>query len=193
MAEAPTLINLFEVGDRDEDFVAGWERAREFLDEHAGSIQTALHRSLDADAQFRYVNVARLGEFEAWQKAVADPDFPGRQMPFTSRPMLFRVAAEEGSEGENGVAYINPFEVPEDADERFVSAWEQAGEWLGSQEGWVGRRLHQSLAPADYRYVNLGWWESEDAYRRAVERPDSESGLEIPFTGRPALYEVIRR
>lgn len=193
MAETPTLINLFEVGDRDDDFVAGWERAREFLDEHAGSIQTALHRSLDADAQFRYVNVARLGEFEAWQKAIADPDFPGRQMPFTSRPMLFRVAAEEGSEGEDGVVYINPFEVPEDGDERFMSAWEQAGEWLGSQEGWLGRRLHQSLAPADYRFVNLGWWESEDTYRRAAERPDAASALDIPFTGRPALYEVIRR
>jgi heme-degrading monooxygenase HmoA len=193
MADAPTLINLFEVGDGDDDFVAGWERAREFLDQHAGSIQTALHRSLDADAHFRYVNVARLGEFEAWQKAVADPGFPGRQMPFTSRPMLFNIAAEEGSEGEDGVVYINPFEVPEDGDERFVSAWEQAGEWLASQEGWVGRRLHQSLAPADFRFVNLGWWESEDAYRRAVERPDAASALGIPFTGRPALYEVIRR
>ena len=69
--------------------------------------------------------------------------FPGREMPFAAHPMLFRVAAEEGSEGEDGAVLINPFEVPEDGDERFVSAWEQAGEWLGSQDGWLGRRLHQ--------------------------------------------------
>ncbi len=41
--------------------------------------------------------------------------------------------------------------------------------------------------------MNLGWWESEEAYRQAVDRPDAASALDIPFTGRPALYEVIRR
>lgn len=192
MAEAPILINLFAVPERDDEFVEGWERAREFLDEKAGSIDTALHRNLDPEAQFRFVNIARLGAFEAWQKAIADPELPGRELPFSAHPMLYRVAEEKGSEGGDGVVFINPFEVPEGSDEDFVAAWKGAAGWLGRQDGYAGRRLHQSLAPGEFRFVNLGWWESEEAYRRAVERPDFESGVQIPFQGRPGLYEVIR-
>jgi heme oxygenase (mycobilin-producing) len=53
------LFNFFEVPeDADEQFVAGWERAREIIDARGGFRWTALHRSLQPQAEFRYVNVA---------------------------------------------------------------------------------------------------------------------------------------
>ena len=58
MAQA-ILINLFEVpAGRDQEFPAGWEQARPFMEQQPGSVSTALHRSLDPEARFRYVNVA---------------------------------------------------------------------------------------------------------------------------------------
>jgi antibiotic biosynthesis monooxygenase len=51
---AVVLINLFEVPPgADEGFVAGWERARDFLQGQDGYLSTELHRSLAADADFR--------------------------------------------------------------------------------------------------------------------------------------------
>ena len=57
----PTLINPFEVPPgADEAFVAGWRRARDFLASREGFSATTLHRALRPDAEFRFVNVARI-------------------------------------------------------------------------------------------------------------------------------------
>src|SRR4051794_23024475 len=78
-----TLINAFEVPPHaDEPFIAGWERARDFLATREGFTTTALHRALRSDADFRFVNVAGVDSPQTWQRAIADPAFPGGQMPF---------------------------------------------------------------------------------------------------------------
>ena len=49
-----TLINAYEVPqEADDAFLAGWERAREFLPTKNGVAKTALHRALRPDADFR--------------------------------------------------------------------------------------------------------------------------------------------
>src|SRR5215218_8213458 len=49
MADAPTLINLFEVPgpEQDDAFLEGWERPGEFINQRVSEIETALHRSLE--------------------------------------------------------------------------------------------------------------------------------------------------
>ena len=53
-----TLINIFEVPASDEDeFIAAWEKTRDYLKRFPAHIETALHQSLH-DTQFRFVNIA---------------------------------------------------------------------------------------------------------------------------------------
>jgi heme oxygenase (mycobilin-producing) len=89
------LINPFEVPpDRDTEFVTRWERARDFLAGREGYLDTALHRSLAPEAEFRFVNVARWRSPRDFQAAMAARGFPGRQLPYVSHPALSEVVAE---------------------------------------------------------------------------------------------------
>ncbi len=75
MAQA-ILINVFEVAEgRDEEFLAGWEKAKEFMEQQPGYISTALHKSLDLTARFRYINVAVWERPEDFQAALNHPVF----------------------------------------------------------------------------------------------------------------------
>jgi heme-degrading monooxygenase HmoA len=192
---AVTLINAFEVPpEADEPFVASWERARDFLATRDGFSATALHRALREDTALRFVNVARVDSPEAWQQAIADPEFPGGRMPFTAHPSLYEVAHEDGDpDGRGGVVLINPFEVPVGDDERFLAGWERARDALAGRPGYLGTRLHRSLAPTDFRFVNVARWSSPLAYARALQQPEvQEAAAAVGFRSHPALYEVVR-
>jgi heme oxygenase (mycobilin-producing) len=68
------LINLFAVpATADDGFVAGWERARDFLAGQDGYLSTELHRSLAPDADFRFVNVAQWRSAGAFEAAMSHP------------------------------------------------------------------------------------------------------------------------
>ena len=190
-----TLINAFEVPpEADEPFVAGWERAREFLATKDGFTATALHRALRRDADFRFVNVAQVDSPQVWRDAISDPAFPGGRMPFRAHPSLYEVVREDGAvDRDDGVALINAFEVPEDADERFLAGWDRAREVLAQQDGYVGTRLHRSFGPADFRFVNIARWSSPLMFSRALQRPEfQQAAAAMPFRAHPALYEVVR-
>src|SRR4051812_4863701 len=117
-----TLINAFEVPpEADEAFIAGWQRARDFLAAQNGFGTTALHRALQPGADFRFVNVARVESPEAWRRAISDPAFPGARMPFTAHPGLYEVVREDGAADAPGVVLINLFEVPAGEDEHFLA------------------------------------------------------------------------
>jgi heme-degrading monooxygenase HmoA len=194
-AQPVTLINAFEVPpEADEPFIAGWERARDFLAGRDGFSATALHRAWRADADFRFVNVARVESPDVWRQAIADPDFPGGKMPFAAHPGLYEVVHEEGApDGREGVILINAFEVPADADEPFLAGWHRARELLTAQPGHLGTRLHRSVGPADFRFLNIARWSSPLAFSKAVGRPEFERvAAAMPFASHPALYEVIR-
>jgi len=66
-----TLINVFEVPEGEiEESIAAWEAARDFLSEQPGYISTALHQSLEADARFQLVNIARWESESAFYEAI---------------------------------------------------------------------------------------------------------------------------
>src|SRR3954470_19813213 len=184
-----TLINAFEVPSQaDEAFIAGWERARDFLAGRHGFSRTALHRALRPDAAFRFVNVARVDSPEAWRRAIADPAFPGGKMAFAAHPGLDDVVYEDGAcDDADGVILINAFEVPGHEDERFMAGWSRARELLGGQPGYLGTRLHRSVGPADFRFVNVARWSSPPAFATAVDHPAfQQAAAAMPFASHPA-------
>jgi heme-degrading monooxygenase HmoA len=89
------LINAFEVpAGRDEDFIRGWEAARDYLEAQPGYVDTALHQAISPDADFRFVNIARWESAAAFQAAVQSPAF--REVSealaeFRAHPALYRV------------------------------------------------------------------------------------------------------
>jgi heme-degrading monooxygenase HmoA len=132
------LVNAFEVPpDRDRDFLSRWEPARDFLEGRDGYVDTALHRSVAPDAEFRFVNVARWRSPGDFQAAISARGFPGRQLPYASHPSLYHVVAEDdapagpdpagpgsaGREPAGAVVLINLFEVPPADDEDFLASW----------------------------------------------------------------------
>ena len=76
MAEEVVLINAFEVPAGDaENFIAAWEKTRDYLRTQPGYVDTALHRAVTPEAEFAFVNVARwrtAGDFAA---ATQSPGF----------------------------------------------------------------------------------------------------------------------
>ncbi|MGZ6672012.1 MAG: antibiotic biosynthesis monooxygenase family protein [Solirubrobacteraceae bacterium] len=162
------LIDVFAVTPQSDDaFLAAWESER--------GASAVLYRALRADADFRFVAVARVDEGSA-------------------APGLYEVVHEEGvPDGSEGVTLINPFEVPDDDDERFVTGWEGARAALADQRGYLGTRLHRGVGDSDFRFVNLARWSSPLMFARATQRPEfREAGARLPYTAHPALYSVVR-
>jgi heme-degrading monooxygenase HmoA len=70
------LINAFEVpADTDDAFLASWEASRQFLRAQPGYLATRLHRSLSPEPDFRFVNVGRYANPQAFQAAISQPKF----------------------------------------------------------------------------------------------------------------------
>jgi heme-degrading monooxygenase HmoA len=66
------LINSFEVPEgKDEMFLAHWNEVANALRREPGFISTALHKSPDLLARFRYVNVAEWASRKEFERATA--------------------------------------------------------------------------------------------------------------------------
>jgi heme-degrading monooxygenase HmoA len=188
----PTLINLFEEPQaEDDEFVAAWERARDFMAERGAYASTALHKSLESEAVFRFVNVAEV-QLERWHEALSDPEFP-RDVPGRSNPSLYEIAVEDEASEAGGVVLINPFHVPKGDDEEFRSGWERARDALRDQEGYLGTRLYRTIADdARFRFVNVAPWRSPQHFMTAIQSEDFQrASAEIPYKAHPALYQVV--
>ena len=163
----PTLIRAFEVPpDADESFVAGWEPP-------PGCSSAALHRALRSDVEFRFVEVAQVETGEA---------------------DLYEVVREDAApDVQGGVVLINPFEVPDADDERFLEGWDRARSTLADQRGYLGTRLHRSVGEARFRFVNVAAWSSPLMFARALQRPAFQRAAQaMPFPSHPALYQPVR-
>ena len=93
MAQA-VLINVFEVPEgRDDEFLAGWEEAKRFMEQQPGYVSTALHRSLDHKARFRYINIAMWERPEDFTAALNHPIFVALRdaTPFPHYPSVYTV------------------------------------------------------------------------------------------------------
>jgi heme-degrading monooxygenase HmoA len=87
---------------------------------------------------------------------------------------------------------INPFEVADAvADDQFLAGWQRAAEYMRSQPGFVGTRLHRATSPdAKFRFVNVAEWQSPVAFRAAVTSEEFRRIAGNGPAGFPALYEV---
>lgn len=90
-----TLINLFEVDpDQDEQFIAGWQAARDQLSRHPGYLDTTLHRAINDEVDFRFVNVAHWASADAFQAAISGPAFrAAARLPYRGNPALYQPVA----------------------------------------------------------------------------------------------------
>jgi heme-degrading monooxygenase HmoA len=96
-AAPAAFVNCFEVepGREDEAF-ARWQQVNAYMVAKPGFISHRLHRSLGADARFRFVNVASWQSTAQWQ-AAHDEGFRALvsgPLPFVSVPALFEVIDE---------------------------------------------------------------------------------------------------
>ena len=75
---AVVSINAFQVpSSEDAAFLAGWERAHDFLLSQPGYRSSQLHRSTESGTEFRYVNVAVWDSEDAFRAATASSSSAG--------------------------------------------------------------------------------------------------------------------
>ena len=161
------LIDLFDVAmESDDAFLADWESE--------GGESAVLYRALRADVDFRFVAVARAAEG-------------------SSASGLYEVVHEDGvPDGSEGVTLINPLEVPDGDDDRFIAAWERVRAALADERGYLGTRLHRGVGVSDLRFVDLARWSSPLMFARATQRPEfREAAASLPYAAHPALYSVV--
>jgi heme oxygenase (mycobilin-producing) len=93
------------------------------------------------------------------------------------------------------VTLVNCFEVPAGREDEFFALWQKVNEYMREKPGYLGHKLHRSLAPdAPYRFVNVARWESaayfqsahDDGFRALVSQPAWQA-----FRSHPGLFEVI--
>jgi heme-degrading monooxygenase HmoA len=107
-----------------------------------------------------------------------------------SSPAQLPVREDGAPDGRDAVVLINAFS---EEDQRFLTGWDRARDMLAAQPGYLGTRLHRSLGPADFRFVNIARWSTPLAFSNAVARPAfQQAAAAMPFVSHPALYEVIR-
>jgi heme-degrading monooxygenase HmoA len=90
---------------------------------------------------------------------------------------------------------IVAYEVAHEDCDRFMDSWEKANRFLRDRPGFVGTALHRAVsANPDFRFVNVSKWESEDAFRDAIQRQEFReiSGRLGAFRIHASAYEVVR-
>ena len=99
MADPLVLINAFEVPREDaEQFIAAWEKTRDYLSAQPGYVDTALHQAVTPNADFQFVNIGRWQTLEDFHTATQSPGFRSqlRAWPGTGRiPVCTGLGAPE--------------------------------------------------------------------------------------------------
>ena len=91
------------------------------------------------------------------------------------------------------VILINPFEVPLERGDEFLTGWSGAADYMRRQPGFAGSRLHRALSrEARFGFVNVAEWESPGHFQAAVTSPEFGEMTKGAPPGYPALYEVVR-
>jgi len=90
---------------------------------------------------------------------------------------------------------IVAYEVNAEDEDRFLEAWQLAQDYLKEQSGFVDTALHKAnSAAADFRFVNVAHWESDDAFRDAINSDGfrTASGRLDPYPVHGAAYKVVQ-
>lgn len=94
---AVTLINPFEVPEgQEEQFLKEWTEAAEVIRQEPGFLSTRLHKSLNPQTKFRFINVAQWESAQHFQAAMSKEAFQKliQKMTYISYPALYEVIAE---------------------------------------------------------------------------------------------------
>ena len=84
--EYTVLINTFEVpAEREDEFLANWQRVADYVATQPGYVSTRLHRALSPDSRFRFVNVAEYESPKHFQDIAASAEFEGRDLGAVTR------------------------------------------------------------------------------------------------------------
>ncbi len=93
-----TLINVFQVPPgQDEEFLSLWEQANRMLQASSGYASTRLHRAVQPNAAYRFINVAQIDSVDNWRAVVTSPEFArisAEMAKFQPVPGLFTVVRE---------------------------------------------------------------------------------------------------
>jgi heme-degrading monooxygenase HmoA len=95
-----------------------------------------------------------------------------------------------------GVTLMNRFRVDPERDDEFLALWTRTSQYFRKQPGFVSLRLHRAVTgDADYRWVNVANWDSEEHFRAAHGTDEfravvTQRGWEH-FPSSPMLYQVI--
>jgi len=92
-----TAIVAYEVSAEDaERFMDSWERAQAFMKKQPGLVSTKLHKAVSAAPDFRFVNVTRWENADAFRAATQSPGFQeasGRLGAFPIHASVYEVVA----------------------------------------------------------------------------------------------------
>ncbi len=91
------------------------------------------------------------------------------------------------------IVLINSFEVAASNDAAFLAAWKRTSDVMERRPGFIHTRLHRTIGMGP-RFVNIGEWESPDAFAAAIASPEFREAAAaiVPLaTMSPALYEVV--
>lgn len=99
MSLVTVLINSFVVPhDREAEFLAAWNETANLLRQAPGFIDTTLHRSVDSQARFQFVNVAHWENVAAFQSAIAAHEPKERQLAWLeANPSLYAIKVQHHS------------------------------------------------------------------------------------------------
>jgi heme-degrading monooxygenase HmoA len=116
----------------------------------------------------------------------------------TTKPMTpeERTAPAADAPTIGGVTLMNRFRVPPERDDDFLALWTRTSKYFRKQPGFVSLRLHRAVSTdADYRWVNVANWESEEHFRAAHTSEEFRAAVTLPgwesFPSSPMLYQVV--
>jgi heme-degrading monooxygenase HmoA len=95
-----------------------------------------------------------------------------------------------------GVTLMNRFHVEPGQDDQFLALWTRTSHYFRRQPGFVSLRLHRAVsADAEYRWVNVANWETEEQFRAAHATNEFRAAVTAPgwenFPSSPMLYQVV--
>lgn len=96
MTSPVTLINVFAVPQgREAEFIQIWNKTGQSLKNASGFIDAKLHRSLDPNARFQFINVAHWESVDAYRAAISEHEPQEKHVSWLeANPALYIVEAE---------------------------------------------------------------------------------------------------
>lgn len=116
-------------------------------------------------------SLEEIGETDSLKKSVNFKPLDSR-VPINKQLEIYN----EEKENVSSVILVNVFTVdPDDAD-KLVEAWENDGNWMKKQPGFISTQLHKGIAGSSV-FLNYAIWESIKHFKAAFTNPEFQSKM----------------